>query len=156
MSDKISKGERMVLISGAALFILSFIKPWAKLDLGGAGQLLGGISASFSAWDYGFFPLKLALILSLIGVGLVIAKLAGASPNVPPTTHAALGGLTLVLILLQVLIGPPDAGIVDVVDRGIMLFIALIPAAAQAYGGYLVLQEAGEAGMKATPPPPAV
>lgn len=150
--DKISKGERIVLISGAILFILSFIKPWAKLDLGDAGEFFGGISANFSAWDYGFFPLKLALILSIVGVGLVIAKLAGAAINLPPTTHAAIGGLVLLLVLLQVIIGPPDAGIVDVVDRGIMLFIGLIPAAGQAYGGYLVMQERGAA----PAPPPAL
>lgn len=41
----------MVLISGAVLFILSFIKPWAKLDFGDAGELFGGISGSLSAWD---------------------------------------------------------------------------------------------------------
>lgn len=157
--DRLTLGDKLVAGGGLALLVLSFLKPWATVSVEGFD--VPGASADAGAWDFGIL-LKGALILAILYAGIVIAKAAGVDlPAMPPVAHVGLGGAVLVLLLIQVLIGPPSDGAelfgVDV-SRGLMLFIAIIPAAAVAYGGYLKWQEAesgaGPMGGPAAPPPP--
>lgn len=160
--DRATQGEKILLGSAAALLVLSILKMWAKVDFGDFGDL--GVNGNLNAWDaYNFFPLKLGLMTALAAVVVVGVRVFG-NVEIPPVAHAALGGVTLLMVLLAVLTGPAGSGIDAFgagIDRGLMLFIAIIPAAGAAYGGYLHMQEAGGTtpsfggGPAAPPPPPA-
>ncbi len=162
--DRATNGEKIVLGSAVVLFLLSFLKPWAKISFGEAAEQLGGGDVSLNVWDsYNFFPLKFGLILALIAIGLVVANMAGTNLNIPPQTLAGLGGATLLMVLLSFLTGPAGSGTDFLgagIDRGLLLFVAVIPAAGMAIGGYMHMQEGGGSvpsfggGPSASPPPP--
>jgi hypothetical protein len=174
--DRLSRGERIVLFASALLVVTSIFPLWASYEASIRG---GGIdqssSESFTVWSdaYNFVP-KLAILLALVALGLVIAKMVGASINLPATAgliYAAVGGVATLLLLLTVLFGPREFGLEDSgfdafgveasfdVSRGLFLFLGLVLAAAIAVGGYLHMQEedetAGATGPAVPPPPPA-
>jgi hypothetical protein len=166
--DRLSTGDKWVAGGGIVLLVLSFLKPWAEFDVGQFGDLAGVVDVEGSAWSefFGFFPLKLGLILAILALGYVGAKAAGVElPTVPPITYVAVGGAIFLLVLLTVLVGPVgsefrvgDAGI----ERGFWLWVSILPAAAMAWGGYLLMQEetpgtttpTSPYGGQASPPPP--
>ena len=156
--DRLSLGEKLMAGGGLVLFVFSFFGSWVKVSgVGGVG------SVSFNAWDgYGFI-LKLGILVGLVLAGAIIAKAAGVTlPDMPPVVWTILAGIVVVTFLLTLAIGPNDEGAeflgVDI-ERGIFLFLAIIPVAAVGYGGYLKMQETEGGGATAiggaTPPPPA-
>jgi hypothetical protein len=151
--NKLSKGERMVLWTGVALFVLSWIPLWAKAEASAFGF---SVSESANAFQgFGFFPVELGLILAYVALALVIARVAGAKMSLPGATYAGLCGAATVLLILGILIGPDDggAGAVGVeVSRGLMLFVGTVVAAAMAWGGYQHMNEGAAA--PTTPPVP--
>lgn len=162
--DRLTLGDKLVAGGGLLFLVLSFIPPWAKIEVEGFGGA-GGSFSDFSAWDYGIL-LKGALILAIVYAGAVIAKAFGVElPAMPAVSNVALGGAIVVLFLLQVLLGPPDdgGGFFGVeISRGLMMFIAIIPVAAIGYGSYLKMSEEGGSVPQyggttptAPPPPPA-
>jgi hypothetical protein len=174
--NKISRGERIVLIASAILVVTSILPLWASY---GATVKGGGVdqssSESLTVWSdaYNFVP-KLAILLGLIALGFVIARAVGASINLPAGVgliYVGLGGVATLLLLLTVLFGPRELGFESSgfkafgveasfdVSRGILLFVGLVLAAAIAVGGYLHLQDEGTVapttGPAMPPPPPA-
>jgi hypothetical protein len=164
--DRLSTGDKLVAGGGIVLLILSFLKPWAEFDTGELGGLAGVGDLEGSGWSefYGFFPLKLGFILAIVAIGWVIAKAAGAElPQLPPIAYVGVSGGVLLLIVLTILIGPAGSGIQfgDAgIERGLWLWVSVIPAAAMAWGGYLQMQEASGGapmtygGTPSPPPPP--
>ena len=166
--DRLSTGDKFVAGGGIVLLVLSFLKPWAESDVGQFGDIPGVGDVEGSAWSefYGFFPLKLALILAIVAVGIGLAKAAGVEvPTVPPITFVAVGGGILLLVLLTMLIGPRGSEIQFGgigIERGLWLWVSIIPAAAMAWGGYMLMQEESTGapprttsyGGEAPPPPP--
>jgi hypothetical protein len=164
--DRLSTGDKLVAGGGIVLLILSFLKPWAEFDTGELGGLAGVGDLEGSGWSefYGFFPLKLGFILAIVAIGWVIAKAAGAElPQLSPIAYVGVSGGVLLLIVLTILIGPAGSGIQfgDAgIERGLWLWVSVIPAAAMAWGGYLQMQEvSGGApmtygGTPSPPPPP--
>ena len=163
---KLSAGERIVLFASAALVILSFVPLWASYSFEAEGLSGFDTSQSFSAWSgaYGFLG-KLGIILAAVALGLVIARLVGASFTFPAVTYVGLGAGSTVLLLIAVLTGPEDGGLGSIaaaaagldISRGILLFVGVVLAAAIAVGGYMHMQAEGTtAGVHgaATPPPP--
>jgi hypothetical protein len=174
--DKLSRGERIVLIASAILVVTSIFPLWASY---GASVRGGGVnqesSESFTVWSdaYNFVP-KLAILLGLVALGLAIARMVGAKLDLPASMgliYVGLGGVATLLLLLTVLFGPREFGLDDSgfeafgveasfdVSRGILLFVGLVLAAAIAVGGYLHMQEesgpATATGPAIPPPPPA-
>jgi hypothetical protein len=161
---RLTRGEQILGVAAALLLILSFIPMWAKVEVS-AGDF-GSSSESFTAWDaYDFFPLKLGLLIALIAVIWVGVRAANVNVSWPAgAVSLALGGLTLVLLLITILTGPAGGsgesfgGFGVEVSRGIFLWVGIACAAAMAYGGYLAWQES-EAGTTSTyggpaaPPP---
>ena len=158
--NRLSTGEKILGGSALALFILSFVGIWAKVELKGAGV---GLTEKFSAWDgYGFL-VKVALLLALVAVALVLARAADANLNIPwNTAYLGVAGLTLLFMLLALLVGPDESGsgesfgVSVEISRGIGLFLGTLLAAAMAAGAWM--HQGGVTTTTATtpdaPPPP--
>lgn len=167
---RLSRGELILGVTSLALLVISFFPLWSKVEGDGERE-------SFSAWStfeagvfeydpFGFIVV-LALILALVAVVFVAMRAAGVNLNLPAPlglVYLGLGGLTALLLILQILIGPEeiegaaDAGVE--ISRGIFLFLAALLALGMAAGGYLHMQEetgtpaAGAYGGPGTAPPP--
>lgn len=152
--DRLSTGEKIVAGSGILIFILSFIKPWAKVSVFGS-------SVSFNAWDgYGFL-IKLGLLLALVAAVLAIIKAFGTNLNLPASAgvlYLVLAGLDALFLLLGVIIGPAGTDVVPAgidVSRGFLLFVGFILALIQTYGAWSHRQTEGTTAPATTPPPAA-
>lgn len=151
--NRLSMGEKLAGLCALVLFILSFLKLWAKVEVSGAGDLdVLGIDTTqrFSAWDgYGFL-VKLGLIAALILVVLVVVRAVGANVNLPMpwgTVYLILSGITLLAMILALLIGPDESGSGDFfgvsveISRGIGLFIGTALALGMAAGSWMANSE---------------
>ena len=157
--NRLSRGEQIFGVSAALLFLLSFFPLWAKYEV--AEEFFGGATQRFSAWSGAFnFLMKLGLIFALLGVALVIAKAAGALDNVDMPVplglvYLGLGGLTLLIMLLFLLVGPTGASQPGFeVSRGPLLFVGIVLSAGMAFGGFMQFQGEGRAGTPARRPGP--
>lgn len=139
--DRLSLGEKILGVSGLALFLLSFVKQWVKVEAEGGGV---SYAAKGSAWDgYGIL-LKLGLILALIAAGLVIARAANVKLELPwANAYRGLAIATLVLVAVTLAIGPDESGSFSnefgrvEISRGIGLFVGTLLAAAMAAGAWM-------------------
>jgi hypothetical protein len=119
------------------------------------------VSNDASGWQaLGFIDILLFLI-AVAAIAVVAARAAGALPaDIPaPVILLGLGGLALLLVLFRIVDIPVEGDIPDTIDfsRKIGIFIALIGAAAVAYGGWRTNTETPAARMTpATDPPPPV
>lgn len=154
--ERLSKGERMVLWSSTALLVCSFIPLWSKYEASAFGV---SFSERGQLWNsYGFFPGKLAGLLVLAAVILMLVKMFATNVSLPPTLWVALGGTTVVLMVLAIVMGPEGSGEFDVagagieISRGFMSFVGLALAAAMTWGGYQHMNEG--ASIPAPPPVP--
>lgn len=137
-ASKLSAGETAAGVSGLLLFIFMFL-PWYGVDsVGGFG--IGGVDAS--AWEaFSFVDILLFLVVVVV-VGLVVAQLAGATPELPqpPAQIIMVAGIVaLVLILFRLVFVPGVDGGLDLeldVDRKLGIFLALIAAGGIVYGGW--------------------
>ncbi|MEA2435128.1 MAG: hypothetical protein QOG54_2585 [Actinomycetota bacterium] len=154
--NRLTTGEKVLGVSGLLLFILSFLKLWAKIEVNseGLGDLggLGNATQKFSAWDAYGFLVKLGLICALIAVILVIARAAMANLSLPVPlglVYLGLAGVTLVFTLLALAVGPDESGsgtffgVSVEISRGIGLFIGAILAIVMAAGAWLHYQSEG-------------
>lgn len=138
-TSRLGAGEMIAAAGGIALLIVMFL-PWYGVDVNFAGT---SVSESANAWEaLGFIDILLFLC-AVAAVGLVAARATGNLPeDVPwPVLLVGAGALALLLVLFRLLdIPAPDvpAAAEDSVDFGreIGLFLALIAAAAIAYGGW--------------------
>ncbi len=152
--DRLSLGEKLLGVSGLALFILSFLKLWAKVEV--ESDFIDA-TERFTAWD-GYGPLvDLAIVLALVGAGLVVARAANANLTIPWTNvYRAIGAIVAVLLLLALLVGPDESGAVTTeagsieISRGIGLFVGALLALGMALGAWLH-SEAPEASTGAVP-----
>lgn len=152
--DRLSLGEKILGASGLALFLLSFVNQWVKVEAEGAGF---SSAAKGNAWDgYGFL-LKLALLLAIVAAGLVVARAANANLNLPwSNVYRGLAFATLALVGLTLAIGPDESGSFSSdfgsieISRGLALFVGTALAAAMAAGALMHSEAPGTAGDAAT------
>lgn len=148
-ADKLSTGEKVAAVSGILLFIFMFFD-WFGVEVSGAGGFSGSVpGAGGSAWDaLDFIPIVL-LIAVVAAVGVAVLRLTDSTWEPPVSMNAvvaALGGLSVLLILFRI-IDPPSFGsfggvsVDGTLDFGI--FLGLIAAVGIAYGGYLAMKEEG-------------
>lgn len=155
--NRLSLGEKLLGVCALALFILSFVGFWAKIEVSGAGELEAfGVETTqrFNAWDAYGFLVKLGLIVALIAFVLVVVRAVGANINLPMpwgTVYLVLAGITLIAMLLAVLIGPSEEGsgsffgVSVEISRGLGTFIGAILALGMAAGAWLANSAEGSA-----------
>jgi hypothetical protein len=142
------------------VLLISLFLPWYGVSVDVAGF---SASTSGSGWEaLGFIDILLFL-MSVAAIAVVAARAAGALPeDIPaPVILLGLGAFALLLVLYRIIDIPVDGNVPDEVDlsRKIGVFIALIGAAAVAYGGWRTNTETPTAWMTPAtdpPPPPAV
>ena len=160
-TTRLTTGDIVAGVGGIVLLISLFL-PWYGVSVDVAGF---SASESGSGWEaLGFIDILLFLI-SVAAIGIVAARAAGALPaDLPaPVILLGLGALAVLLVLFRI-IDIPAGDVPDGVDlsRKVGIFIALIGAAAVAYGGWRTNTEAPRGRMTPatdpTPPtpPPAV
>jgi uncharacterized membrane protein YhaH (DUF805 family) len=148
-ASKLSTGEKVAAVSAVLLFIFMFFD-WFGVEVSGAGGFSGSVpGAGGSAWDaLNFIPIVL-LIAIVAAVGVAVLRLTDSAWEPPVSMNAvvaALGGLSVLLILFRI-IDPPSFGsfggvsVDGTVEFGI--FLGLIAAVGIAYGGYLAMKEEG-------------
>jgi len=155
-TSRLTTGDIVAGVGGIVLLIALFL-PWYGVSVDVAGF---SASESGSGWEVlGFIDILLFLI-SVAAIAVVAARAAGALPaDIPaPVILLGLGGLAVLLVLYRIIDIPTDGDVPDQVDvsRKVGVFIALIGAAALAYGGWRTNSEApaGGAAPLADPPPP--
>ena len=173
-ADKLSTGEKVAAVSAILLFIFMFFT-WFGVEVSGVGGFSGSVpGAGGSAWDaLDFIPIIL-MITIIAALAVAVLRLTDSTYEPPVSMNAvvaALGGLSVLLILFRI-IDPPSFGsfggvsVDGTVEIGI--FLGLIAAAGIAYGGYMAMKEEGASfgdtadrlsggssgGPSAGPPPP--
>ena len=123
---------------------------WFGVEVSGAGGFSGSVpGAGGSAWDaLDFIPI--ILVITIIAALAVATLRLTDSTYEPPVSMnavvAALGGLSVLLILFRI-IDPPSFGSFGGVSVDgtleIGIFLGLIAAAGIAYGGYVAMKEEG-------------
>ena len=142
--SKISRGGQIFAGAGIVFLVASFL-PWYSLDYGGF-QGVGGISDSANAWgDVGFLWGSLWALLLLGGAVLLILPAFGVQvPKLPAVAFLAVGALATIFTVLKLLIGEDDAPELGItIDASFGLYLAIIAAAAAAFGGFLMFRESG-------------
>jgi len=155
-TSRLTTGDMIAGVGGVVLLISLFL-PWYGVSVD-----VAGFSASESAngWEaLGFIDILLFLC-SVAAIAIVAAKASGAlSDDLPaPVILLGLGALAVLLVIYRIIDIPTDGDVPDQVDlsRKLGIFIALVGAAAVAYGGWRTNIES-PAGRRAssTAPPPA-
>ncbi|MEA2685610.1 MAG: hypothetical protein QOE93_805 [Actinomycetota bacterium] len=136
--NKVTQGERIVLIAGILLIIDLLVLPWHNIELGGLVDVNRTGVQSPNAF-YGV----LALIITLVMVGVIVAtKLANANlPDLPVPwgqVHMIGGIVVFALVLLKL--------IVETNFLGFGAYLAVLLAAAVAFGGYSIRKESATTG----------
>jgi hypothetical protein len=154
-TSRLTTGDIVAGVGGIVLLISLFL-PWYGVSVDVAGF---SASESGSGWEaLGFIDILLFLI-SVAAIAVVAARAAGMLPAEIPGAVAllALGALAVLLVIYRI-IDIPVEDVPDEVDlsRKVGVFIALIGAAAVAYGGWRTNSETPAAGAPAAQPPPAV
>ena len=145
----------MIAGVGGIVLLISLFLPWYGVSVDVAGF---SASESGSGWEaLGFIDIFLSLI-ALVTIAVVGARAMGSLPDEVPGAVVLLGlGALAVLLVLYRIIDIPVDNVPDGVDvsRKLGVFIALVGAAAVAYGGWRTNEES--AGIEPSPArPPAV
>jgi hypothetical protein len=131
---KLTQGERITLIAGVLLILDLLILAWHNIDLGLLGDIKRtGVQSPNAFWGV------LALILTLLMVGLIVARLAGVKlPDLPMPLGQILmiAGIAVLAFLLIKLVSETTA-------LGIGAYLGILLGAAVAFGGFSVNKETG-------------
>jgi hypothetical protein len=152
-TSRLTSADITAGVGGVVLLVSLWLK-WY-----GVSVSVQGFSASSSAsgWEVLSIIDILLFLISLVAIGLVVAKAADrVPPDVPvPMVLLALGALAVLLVLFRIIDTPAPSDLPDEVDvsRKIGIFIALIGAAGIAYGGWRTNAESPRARAAAAPPP---
>jgi hypothetical protein len=147
--DRLSTGEKVSAVSAVLLFIFMFFD-WFGVEVSGVSGFSGSVpGAGGSAWDaLDFIPIVLVIAI-VAAIGVAVLRLTDSAWEPPVSMNAvvaALGGLSVLLILFRI-VDPPSFGsfggvsVDATLDVGI--FLGLVAAAGIAYGGYSAMREEG-------------
>lgn len=136
-SRKLTVGERVILASGTALIVCSFL-PWF-----GPGRLTGG--ATRNAWEFplvGVIPVQITAVLMVVVVlrRLADAPLLDLGPRLRwGDLYLAASALVCVLVLAKVIGGDQPFGVSY--DRKYGLILAGVASIGVVVGGFLCMRE---------------
>jgi hypothetical protein len=135
-TSRLTTGDIIAGVGGIVLLISLFL-PWY-----GASVEVAGFSASESGsgWEaLGFIDILL-FVIALAAIAVVAARATGTLPaDIPAAVILlGLGAVAVMLVLYRIIDIPVEGDIPDEVDlsRKLGIFVALIGAAAVAYGGW--------------------
>ena len=157
--NKLTLGDRIVVISGVLLLIFAFF-PWFDYDIRGFEQL--GTANRRSGFDFllfGIIPviLGLAMIAQIVVSRFSTTEMPRAGALSWGQIHVILGAIAAALVVLLVIIGDEesDFGITFDGDRQIGLYLSALAALGLLAGGLLKMRDPADAATPGTPPPPA-
>jgi hypothetical protein len=138
MFNKLTQGERIVLIAGVLLILDLLLFAWHSVDAG----VLGDYKRTGVQSPNSFYGV-LALLLTLVMVGQIIAaKLANAKlPDLPISwgqVHMIAGIIVFALLLLKL--------IVETDFLGFGAYLGVLLGAAVAFGGFSINKETATRG----------
>ncbi len=147
--DKLNTGEKVAGISAVLLFIFMFLD-WFSVEVsGGNGLFTASASTGGSAWDaLEFIPIILVIAV-VAALGVAALRLTDSTFEPPVSANAvvaALGGLSVLLILFRIIDTPSVGSFPGVsidVSPSVGIFLGLLAAIGIAYGGYRGMQEEG-------------
>ncbi|MGH8985071.1 MAG: hypothetical protein ACRDY6_14505 [Acidimicrobiia bacterium] len=156
--NKLTLGDRVVVVSGVLLLIFAFF-PWFDYDIRGFEEL--GSVGSQSGFDFFLF----GIIPVILGLAMIaqIAVSRFSTTEMPKVgslrwgqIHVILGAIAAALVVLLVLLGDEESGFGITVDgdRQVGLFLAALAALGLLGGGLLKMRDPADAGTPGTPPPP--
>jgi len=150
-TSRLTTGDIVAGVGGVVLLVSLFL-PCYGVSVSASGF---SASATGTGWEaLGFIDILLFLV-SLAAMAIVAAKASGnLSPDVPaPVVLLGLGALAVLLVIYRI-IDIPAGDVPDGVDlsRKLGVFIALIGAAAVAYGGWRTNEESPGRVAPTTPP----
>lgn len=124
-----------IAAGGSLVLLISVFLSWysASGSIGGIGY-----SVSENGWDSGALG-KLVALLALIALAALVIELFVPTVTLPlPSSLIVVGAcaISVLLVIIKLLDKPNGAGL------AYGIFVALIAAAAGAYGGYLKMNEA--------------
>jgi hypothetical protein len=132
---KLTQGERITVIAGLILIIDLLFLPWHKVSTVVFGQTISGTASAIESPN-GFYGV-LALILTIVLVGVILARLGGVKlPDLP----APLGqiimivGIVIFVLLLIKLLAETDF-------LGFGAYLGILLGAAVAFGAYSIKKE---------------
>ena len=136
--SKLSRGDRIVVITGALLVIDLLFLPWHSI----AVPFLGSVNRSGISSPNAFLGFLAALVAAAMVAQIIVSKFTSAKvPDLPvpwPRAHM-LGGLVVVGLLLLKLVLQTNF-------LSFGAYLGILFAAALAFGGYTVNQESARAG----------
>ena len=152
--NRLSTGEKIVGGSALLLLVTSFISLWSKYETPEVEGFVESVSTRGNAWSAAFgFLMKLGLFLTLVALGIVIARAAGLLDrvNLPAPLgliYLGVAGLAALLIILNAIIGPDEtAGVSGFgvnledagyeVSRGPLLYLGALLSLAMAAGAFM-------------------
>ena len=157
MLAKLTKGDRVVVVS-AILFLLFSFLPW-----------YGKSSYSRNGWDYFLFGVIPVILAVVMGAQVLVHRLTQTKmPDLPVPWgmgHVILGGIVVFLVFLRLAItdkfeaGIPGLGTVISVDldRKYGLILAFLAAIGLLVGAIFKMQDPADAtGSEAAPPAPGL
>lgn len=142
-TSKLGTGEQ-IAAGGALVLVIALFFPWYDVTVKGLGA-----TGSATAWEaFGFIDILL-LLVSVLVIGVVVAKAADALPALPvaPGQLVAAAGAIALLLILYRLVDAPGFDVPAVVSDAIDvtpkagLFIGLIAAGALTFGGYRAMND---------------
>ncbi len=155
-TSRLTTGDIIAGVGGIVLLISLFL-PWYGASVEAAGF---SASESGSGWEAMSFIDILLFVIALVAIAVVAARATGQLPAEVPAAVVllGLGALAVLLVLYRIIDIPVEGDIPDEVDlsRKIGVFVALIGAAAVAYGGWRRNTETPGTGPAEPARPPAV
>jgi hypothetical protein len=154
--DKLTIGDRVVVVSGVLLLIFAFF-PWFDYEIPGVPV---DDSSGFDFVLFGIVPviLGLAMVAQIAVSRFSTETIRTAGSPGWGQIHAILGAIAAVLVLLLVIIGDdsePSGFPVDG-DRQIGLYLAALAAVGLLAGGLLKMRDPHDVSPPGAPPrPPA-
>lgn len=158
--ERLSRGELVVLISGALLLVSAFVDQWAVVDVDFPGRRGRPVRVEdLDAWTSYGLALKLGLVAAIAAVSVAAVRATGAAVELPLTLgtfYAVAGAAALVLLIVSVATGPSEAldpGRIGDLRRGVLVYAGLLLAAGIAAGGWMHLEDEREQAADTQAPP---
>lgn len=134
--DRFKKSDWVVGIGAIILFVSVFLE-WFKVS-GGAGVPGFSLKIGISGWDASKLTI-LIFLFALAAIAIVVLSVADVDLSAIPVPMSvivmALGGVSLLIVILRIIIHQTGLGI----SYGI--FVSLVAAAAVLVGGFLMQRE---------------